>query len=90
VSLRASLALSQPITPSRTNSPAKTAPWTLNGPGVLSQWLASGAPNSPWVSRLLGVPSMLAERNSKYMTDRNGHCSSSGRQPAYMLTPSAW
>ena len=39
---------------------------------------------------VFAVPSIVGDRNSRYMTDRNGHCSSSGAKPANRLVPSRW
>src|SRR5690349_19380869 len=73
---------------SSTNRPTKTAPCTPTRPAPLSQCAPSGTPNRSWVSSVFAVPPTVGERNSRYMTDRNGHWSSSGAKPANMLVPS--
>ena len=57
-------------------------------PTPLSQCMPSGTPNRSRVSSVFGVPPTVGDRNSRYMTDRNGHWSSSGAMPANMLVPS--
>src|SRR6185437_2074213 len=66
----------------------KTASCTLSRPAPDSQCAPRGTPNRPLDSRWLGVPSTVAERNSRYITLRNGHWTSSGRKPANGPVPS--
>jgi hypothetical protein len=65
-------------------------PCSLSSPAPLSQWLPSAAPNRRWLSRWLAVRPMTGDRNSRYITLRNGACASTGRQPENMPTPSVW
>src|SRR2546430_6099354 len=57
---------------SSTNRPRKTAPCALAAPAPLSQCAPSGTPSRSWLSSVFAVPPTVRERNSRYMTDRNG------------------
>jgi len=50
--------------------------------------MPSGTPNRSRLSSVFAVPPTCGDRNSRYMTDRNGHWSSSGAKPANIDVPS--
>ena len=85
---RPSRADSQHRAASNANTPRKTAPCRLAGPTPPSQCMPSGTPSRSWESSVFGFPPTCGDRNSRYMTDRNGHWSSSGVMPANRLVPS--
>src|ERR1019366_7464715 len=66
-------------------SPAKTRPCALSGPGPLSQCAPSGAPSRVCPSRPFGRPATAGDRNSRYMTLKNGSSRQAGGEDSGAL-----